>query len=63
LPKRGSSKQVLYQNRYYNEYHEGLLEIAKTFLNILLNQIVDKTMVTAVVKVDVNKNEDVLFVA
>jgi hypothetical protein len=37
-----------YQNRYYNEYHEGILEIAKTFLKILLDQMVDKTMVAAV---------------
>ena len=37
-----------YQNYYYNEYHEGILEIAKTFFNGLLNQIVDKTMVGAV---------------
>jgi hypothetical protein len=36
------------QNRYYNEYHEGLLELAKGFLKILLNQLVDKTMVAAV---------------
>ena len=26
------------QNQYYNEYQEGLVEIAKGFLNILLNQ-------------------------
>jgi chromosome segregation ATPase len=32
------------QNYYFNEYHEGLVEIAKGFLNILLNQLVDKTM-------------------
>ena len=37
-----------YQNRYYNEYHEGLVELAKGFLNSLLNQLVDKTMVAAV---------------
>jgi chromosome segregation ATPase len=36
------------QNHYYNEYHEGLLELAKGFLNSLLNQVVDKTMVAAV---------------
>jgi hypothetical protein len=36
-----------YQNYYYNEYHEGILEIAKTFFNGLLNQLVDKTMVAA----------------
>jgi hypothetical protein len=37
----------LYENYYYNEYRECILEIAKTFLKILSNQIVDKTMVTA----------------
>jgi chromosome segregation ATPase len=37
-----------HQNHYYNVYHEGILEIAKGFLNILLNQVVDKTMVAAV---------------
>jgi hypothetical protein len=36
------------QNRYYNEYYEGILEIAKGFLNILLSQSVNKTMVAAV---------------
>jgi hypothetical protein len=39
-----------YQNYYYNKYHEGILELAKGFLNILLNQLVDKTMVVAAVK-------------
>ena len=33
---------------YYNEYYEGKLEIAKGFLNILLNQSVNKTTVAAV---------------
>jgi predicted transcriptional regulator len=37
-----------HQNYYYNEYHEGLVELSKGFLNILLNQLVDKTMVAAV---------------
>ena len=37
-----------HQNHYYNEYHEGLVEIAKGFLNILLNQSVNKTMVASV---------------
>ena len=36
------------QNRYYNEYHERLLEIAKGFLNILSSRLVDKTMLAAV---------------
>jgi hypothetical protein len=33
-----------YQNNYYNEYHEGLLKIAKTLFNSLLNQLVNMTM-------------------
>ena len=37
-----------YQNYYYNEYHEGFLEIAKGFVKIMTNQLVDKTMVAAV---------------
>jgi hypothetical protein len=37
-----------YQNHYYNEYHEGILEIANSFLKILLNQLVNKTMIAAV---------------
>jgi len=37
-----------YQNYYYNEYHEGILEIAKSFLKILLDPMVDNTMVAAV---------------
>jgi hypothetical protein len=37
-----------YQNHYYNEYREGILQIAKTFLNSLSNQLIDKTMVKAV---------------
>jgi hypothetical protein len=36
-----------YQNYYYKEYHEGILEIAKTFFNNRLHQLVDKTMVAA----------------
>jgi hypothetical protein len=43
-----TQSQNQHQNRYYNEYHKGILEIAKTFLNILLNQLVDKTMDAAV---------------
>jgi hypothetical protein len=38
----------VHQNYYYNEYHEGILEIANSLLKILLNQVVDKTMVAAV---------------
>ena len=42
-----STSTKIYENRYYNEYHEGLIELAKGFLTILLNQLVDKTMVAA----------------
>jgi hypothetical protein len=38
----------VYQNYYYNKYHEGLVELAKGFLNILLNHLVDKTIVAAI---------------
>ena len=37
-----------YQNGYYNEYHEGLVGLSKGFLDVLLNQMVDTTMVAAV---------------
>jgi hypothetical protein len=40
----------LYQNYYYNECHEGILEIAKGFLKMLSNQLVNKTMVAAYAK-------------
>jgi hypothetical protein len=43
-----TSTQPQNQNHYYNEYHEGILEIAKGFFNILLNQQVDNTMVAVV---------------
>jgi hypothetical protein len=36
------------QNYYYDEYREGILEIANSLLKILLNQMVDKTMVAAI---------------
>jgi hypothetical protein len=32
-------------NYYYNEYHEGILEIAKTFFKNLLKQLVVETAV------------------
>ena len=38
------------QDYYYKKYHEGLIELAKGFFNILLSKLVDKTMVAAVVK-------------
>jgi hypothetical protein len=47
-PYTSSTFIVSYQNHYYNKYHEGLLELAKGFFNILLNQVVGKTMVAAV---------------
>jgi chorismate mutase len=47
-PYASSTSTKPYQNRYYNEYHEGILEIANSLLKILTNQIVDKTMVAAV---------------
>jgi hypothetical protein len=47
-PYTSSTSIMSYQNRYYKEYHEGLLEIAKVFFKGLLNQLVDKTMVAAV---------------
>jgi chorismate mutase len=40
----------LNQNYYYNEYHEGIIEIASSFIKILSNEVVDKTMVAAAVK-------------
>ena len=30
----------VHQNYYYNEYHEGILEIPDSFLKMLLNQLV-----------------------
>ena len=35
-------------NHYYDQYREGILEIANSLLKILTNQMVDKTMVGAV---------------
>jgi hypothetical protein len=52
LPVLPPTSTKPYQNYYYNKYHEGLLELAKGFLKLLLNQLLDKTMVTAV-KADV----------
>ncbi|MBV9179443.1 MAG: hypothetical protein JO297_20640 [Nitrososphaeraceae archaeon] len=31
-----------------SQYHEGLLEVASSFLRVLLNQMIDKTMVAAI---------------
>ena len=47
-PYTSSTSTKPYQNRYYNEYHEGLIELAKGFFNSLLNHLVNKTMVGAV---------------
>jgi hypothetical protein len=44
-----------YQNYYYNEYHEGILEIANSFLKILTNQMMDIAMVAVAVKADVKE--------
>jgi len=51
---KDNATSEIYQEYYYNKYHEGLVELAKGFLKILLNQPVDKTMVTAV-KADVKE--------
>jgi hypothetical protein len=47
-PSHSSTK--VRQNYYYNEYHEGIIEIASSFLKILSKEVVDKTMVAAAVK-------------
>jgi len=48
---------IIFGDREYDnssEYHEGLLEVASSFLNTLSRQMVDKTMVAAAaVKADV----------
>ena len=41
---------IIFDNSEYDnssKYHEGLLEVASSFLKMLLNQMVDKTMVAA----------------
>ena len=43
-----SSPSSKSQNHYYNQYHEGILEISNSLLKILTNQIVDNTIVRAV---------------
>jgi hypothetical protein len=47
-PYTSSTSTKPYQNRYNNEYHEGLVESAKGFLKLLSRQLVDNTMVAAV---------------
>jgi hypothetical protein len=42
------SPTEIHQNYYYNEYREGILEIANSLLKMLLKEMVDKTMVAAV---------------
>jgi chorismate mutase len=37
-------------NHYYDQYREGVLEIANSLLKMLTNQLVDNTMVSAAVK-------------
>jgi chorismate mutase len=46
--KSGNTTSETYQDYYYNKYHEGLVELAKGFLKLLLNQLVDKTMVAVI---------------
>jgi hypothetical protein len=53
VPHTHTSTFTKPQNYYYDKYHEGLVELAKGFLKILSSQLVDKTMVAAVVKADV----------
>ena len=51
-----TQSQNQHQNRYYNEYREGISEIANSLLKMLLNQMVDNTKVAAVKeKVDVSR--------
>jgi|SRR5919197_97599 hypothetical protein len=37
--RRSTSTTKPHQNYYYNEYHEGIIEIANSFLKILSNQV------------------------
>jgi hypothetical protein len=43
-----STSTKAHQNYYYNEYREGITEIANSLLKILLKEMVDNTMVAAV---------------
>jgi chorismate mutase len=47
-PSTSISTTKPHRNHYYNEYHEGILEIANSLLKILTNQMVNNTMVAAV---------------
>jgi chorismate mutase len=47
-PFTSTSNKPQNHNHYYDEYREGIIEIANSLLKILTNQIVDKTMVAAV---------------
>jgi hypothetical protein len=49
-PSPHSLSTKVHQNYYYNEYHEGISEIANSFVKILTNQMVDKTMVAVAVE-------------
>jgi hypothetical protein len=52
-PKTNPDKyNIIFDNSEYdnNEYLEALREVASSFLKILLNQMVDRTMVAAAVK-------------
>jgi len=41
------SNLLSFHTSLVNHYHEGILEIANSLLKILLDQMVDKTMVAA----------------
>ena len=47
-PSSSSTTKTQNHNHYSDQYREGILETANSFLKILTNQIVDKTMVAAV---------------
>ena len=55
LSAHSPSSTKVPQNYYYNEYYEGILEIANSLLKILANQMVDNTMVAVAVKADVKE--------
>ncbi|HEY6884350.1 MAG TPA: hypothetical protein VI278_09970, partial [Nitrososphaeraceae archaeon] len=45
-PSTSISTTKPHRNHYYNEYHEGILEIANSLLKILTNQMVNNTYTT-----------------
>jgi hypothetical protein len=50
-PKTNPDKyNIIFDGTKYdntNEYHEGLLEVARSFLKVLSSQLVEKTIVAA----------------